>query len=402
MLFLLSFIFVFLYILPKILIDFFQISFIKKKMQDQATILNHEDYQNAGLYAIEKLKFSIFSSLYECVMFFCWILFAFAFLQDFVGGFFENERSYSLAFLLAFLFLHTVINLPLSYYLSMVLDKRFGFSKMSLGLFLKDTLQSLMLLMIFGSIVGYVLIYLVAYYKLWWLYGFIFVFFIIVIVNMLYPTLIAPIFNNFTPLEDESLKERIKGLLESVGFESKGIFVMDASKRDGRLNAYFGGLGKVKRVILFDTLLKKVSTDGLLAILGHELGHFKHKDIIKNLIFNAIFLFILFAVMGCYTQNLLQSIGLDGNSGSIFAFIFLVASVLGFWSMPIIGYFSRRAEYNADKFGASLSSKATLANALVRIVNENKAFPHSHPLYVFFHYTHPPLIDRLKALDYVF
>ncbi|RDU72837.1 peptidase M48 [Helicobacter anseris] len=402
MLLLLSLVFVFLYILPKIIVDFFQISFIKKKMQEQAIILNHEDYQNAGLYAIEKLKFSIFSSLYECVVFFCWIFFGFMFLQDFIGGFFENERLYSLAFLLTFLLLYTLINLPLSYYLSMVLDKKFGFSKMSFGLFLKDTLQGLVLLIVFGGIIGYVLIYLVSYYKFWWLYGFIFVFFVIVIINMIYPTLIAPIFNNFTPLEDESLKERIKGLLESVGFESKGIFVMDASKRDGRLNAYFGGLGKVKRVILFDTLLKKVSTDGLLAILGHELGHFKHKDIIKNLFFNAIFLFILFVFMGCYTQDLLQNIGLDGNSGSIFAFIFLVASVLGFWSMPIIGYFSRKAEYNADKFGANLSSKATLANALVRIVNENKAFPYSHSLYVFFHYTHPPLIDRLKALDYTF
>ncbi|WP_104696866.1 MULTISPECIES: M48 family metallopeptidase [unclassified Helicobacter] len=402
MLLFLSVIFISLYILPKIYIDLVQISFVKKKLNSSPMILGEQDYKKAGIYAIQKLKFSICSTLYECVLFFCWIGFGFFALQDFVGKFFHNPYNYSLFFLLSFFLIYTLTHIPLSFYLTMVLDKKFGFSKTNFLLFLKDTLQGLLLTLVFSGLIGYVLIYLVSNFEFWWVYGFIFIVLVVLLINVLYPTIIAPIFNKFTPLEDENLKERIEGLLEEVDFKSNGIFVMDASKRDGRLNAYFGGLGKTKRVILFDTLLEKVSSDGLLAILGHELGHFKHKDIFKNLFFTILFIFILFVLMGCFTQEILKGLGLDGNSGSIFAFIVLLSPIFSFWMMPFIGYFSRKAEYNADNFSANLFSKSTLANALVRIVNENKAFPYSHPLYVFFYYTHPPLLDRLKALEYQF
>lgn len=391
-------IFLLLYALPKILIDRKQLTFIRQKLDAPAVILNHEDYHKAGLYAIEKLRFSIFSTLFECALFALWLGVGFGILERaFVD---MSEEMASLCFLLGFLVIHTLINAPLSYYLTMVLDKRFGFSTTSNALFFKDLIQGLVLLVLFGALIGYALIHFALYLEYWWVYAFAFVLLLVIGVNMIYPTLIAPIFNKFTPLEDESLKLRIEELMGQVGFRSSGIFVMDASKRDGRLNAYFGGLGKSKRVILFDTLLKKLSNDGILAILGHELGHFKHKDIVKNLCFNAVFLFALFAFIGLGVREVLAFGGLELHIGGVFAFIFLISPLIGFYLMPLLGVLSRRAEYRADEFGASISSKMTLANALVRIINENKSFPHSHPWYVFFHYTHPPLLERLRALGY--
>ena len=391
-------IFLLLYALPKILIDRKQLTFIRQKLDAPAVILNHEDYHKAGLYAIEKLRFSIFSTLFECALFALWLGVGFGILERaFVD---MSEEMASLCFLLGFLVIHTLINAPLSYYLTMVLDKKFGFSATSNALFFKDLIQGLVLLVLFGALIGYALIHFALYLEYWWVYAFAFVLLLVIGVNMIYPTLIAPIFNKFTPLEDESLKLRIEELMGQVGFRSSGIFVMDASKRDGRLNAYFGGLGKSKRVILFDTLLKKLSNDGILAILGHELGHFKHKDIVKNLCFNAVFLFALFAFIGLGVREVLAFGGLELHIGGVFAFIFLISPLIGFYLMPLLGVLSRRAEYRADEFGASISSKMTLANALVRIINENKSFPHSHPWYVFFHYTHPPLLERLRALGY--
>lgn len=402
MLLFLSLVFILLYVLPKISIDLIQIAFVKKKLNASPIILDDKDYKKAGIYAIQKLKFSICSTIYETILFFCWICFGFFVLQDFAGKLFHNPFLYSLFFLMSFFLIYMITQIPLSFYLTMILDKKFGFTKTNFLLFLKDLLRGLLLTIVFSGLIGGVLIYFISNFKIWWIYGFIFVFLVILLINVLYPTVIAPIFNTFSPLEDESLKERIEGLLEEVDFKSNGIFVMDASKRDGRLNAYFGGLGKSKRVILFDTLLEKVSSDGLLAILGHELGHFKHKDIVKNLFFNAFFIFVLFMMMGCFSQEIIEGLGIGANSGSILAFVFLISPVFGFWMMPFIGYFSRKAEYSADDFSAKLFNKTTLANALVRIVNENKAFPYSHPIYVFFYYTHPPLLDRLRALEYQF
>ena len=175
---------------------------------------------------------------------------------------------------------------------------------------------------------------------------------------------------------------------------------MDASKRDGRLNAYFGGIGRTKRVVLFDTLLEKISKDGLLAILGHELGHFKHKDILKNLATTGVFLFALFFLAAHLPESFFAQASLPQESTTTLALIFLLSSVISFWFLPLVGYFSRKAEYRADAFGATLSSKQCLANALVRLINENKSFPSSHWLYICFYYSHPPLLERLRVLDY--
>jgi len=209
-------------------------------------------------------------------------------------------------------------------------------------------------------------------------------------------------FDKFEPLsdKDKELNEKIEKLLKSVGFSSSGVFCVDASKRDTRLNAYFGGLGKTKRVVLFDTLLKKLTHNELLAVLGHELGHFKNKDIIKNILVMGVVLFAFFALFGNLDEEVFLKLNLNNAPYSIITLFLLFMGPLSFFLMPLISLISRKNEYGADKFAANLVNSQDLVNALLKLVNENKSFPLSHKLYIFFYYSHPPLIERLKELGY--
>lgn len=387
------------YAIPAIILDCLQIRHIKKALTKKAFLLDSKEYIKAGSYSIEKLKLNIFSKVIESALFAFWILFGLNFLYN-DGLSALSGYWHDIVFIMLIVFVGTLVGLPSAFYETFNIDKRYGFCKQTPALFFLDILKSSLLGLIIGGVVVFLLLWVMNKFNLWWLGGFGLLFCIIVLANAIYPTLIAPMFNKFSPLQDLELKERIESLMQKVGFKSSGIFVMDASKRDGRLNAYFGGLGKTKRVVLFDTLLEKISKDGLLAILGHELGHFKHKDILKNIAIMGIFLFLLFFLASHLPQSFFTQSHLPEQNVCILALAILLSPIVSFWFMPIIGYFSRKAEYGADAFGASLSSKSHLANALVRLVEENKAFPSSHPLYIFFYYSHPPLLERLKALDY--
>ena len=218
---------------------------------------------------------------------------------------------------------------------------------------------------------------------------------------MLYPAFRAMFFDKLTPLEDKELDGEIQRLMDETGFVSSGVFVSDASKRDARLNAYFGGFGKAKRVVLFDTLIEKLSTKELLAVLGHELGHFSHGDVYKNIALMGGMLFVMFALFGNLPESLFMQMGVAAKPSVLMILFMLFMPVLGFVMMPIMGIVSRHNEYEADKMGSELGGPAgaiELANALQKLVEENKSFPLSHPIYIFFHYTHPPVLERLKAL----
>lgn len=388
------------YIVPSIALNLLQIAHIKSALTQKAVLLDSLDYKKAGNYALENLYLDTLHKLIELGLCVFWVGFGLSFFWQWLYDLGLSEMWHHIAFLLLLLLLPLFVYLPLSLYETFSIDKRYGFCKQSVGLFFIDLLKSSLLSILIGGAIFYVLLWVMDSFSLWWLGGFVLMFGVIVVANAIYPTLIAPLFNKFTPLEDKELQSRIEGLLERVGFKSSGVFVMDASKRDGRLNAYFGGIGRTKRVVLFDTLLEKISKDGLLAILGHELGHFKHKDILKNLIITSIFLFALFFLAAHLPQSFFAQASLPQESTTTLALIFLLSPVISFWFLPLMGYFSRKAEYRADAFGASLSSKRCLANALVRLINENKAFPSSHWLYICFYYSHPPLLERLRALDY--
>lgn len=388
-----------LYVLINMYTSVMQIGYVSKAKRGKAILLSEGEFIKAGNYAIAKEKMSLASSFVDYIVFILWMGVGIKLLQE--SFIFEDEAFMNIAVVMSFLIINSVISLPFSYYEKFVLDEKFGFNKSSVAQWIKDTLISFVTTLIFGSLVVWGIYLIISSFTLWWLWSFLFIFAVVIMINMLYPTFRAMFFDKLTPLKDENLDHEIKDLMDKTGFVSSGVFVSDASKRDARLNAYFGGFGKAKKVVLFDTLIEKLSTRELLAVLGHELGHFAHGDIYKNIAMVGVMLFAMFALFGNLPDSLYLELGLSQAPYVIMILLMLFMPVLGFLMMPVMGVVSRHNEYEADRMGSELGGKGgeiELANALKKLVTENKSFPLSHPLYIFFHYTHPPVLERLKEL----
>jgi len=388
-----------LYVLISIYTSIMQIGYVNDARSKPAVLLSGAEYVKAADYSVAKEKMSIASLFVEYLLFIGWMGFGIQALQ--AGIFFENEALLNIAIVLGFVVINSLVSLVFSYYEKFSLDTAFGFNKSTKAQWLKDTLISFVTTLLFGSLIIWAIYAIMSSFALWWLWSFLFVFGVIILINMLYPTFRALFFDKLTPLKDEALDASIKELMDKTGFVSSGVYISDASKRDARLNAYFGGFGKAKRVVLFDTLLEKLTHKELLAVLGHELGHFAHGDIYKNIALVGGMLFMLFGVFGNLPESLYFEMGLSQQPYVIMILLLLFMPVLGFIMMPIMGIMSRHNEYEADRMGSELGGPAgaiELANALQKLVNENRSFPLSHPLYIFFHYTHPPVLERLKAL----
>jgi STE24 endopeptidase len=373
-----------------------EIGYVSDAKQSNAVILTPSNYLKAADYKIASQRLEIVSSLVEYLAFIFWIGFGLKWLDSVIT--IEDMALKSVVYILLFGAVGFLFSLPFDIYKTFFLDKKFGFSNMDPKLYVTDTLKSSLMFIIFGGGITWLISKIIINIENWWLWGFVLIFSIMVIINVIYPTLIAPIFNKFTILEDRELKESIEKLLSQAGLETDGVFTIDASKRDNRLNAYFGGLGKSKRVVLFDTLIEKLTKNELLAVLGHELGHFKHKDIIKNIATIGVLLFLMFFIFGNLPQSLFDAIGIDKTPYSIIAMFLIFSPILSLFFMPLFGVISRHNEYHADEYGASCQSKEELASALQKLANENKSFPKSHPLFIFFYHSHPPLVERLKRL----
>jgi STE24 endopeptidase len=388
-----------LYVAFSVYVSVMQIGYVAHMKFQTPVILKAADFLKAGSYTVKKERISIASTIVEYIAFIFWLGYGINWLVDSIH--FSSDAFTNVAIVMSFIVLNSVISFPFSYYEKMVLDKEFGFSTLSLKQYLKDTLISFILTLLFGSFVVWGVYEIMSNFSLWWLWSFVFIFGVIILINMFFPTIRALFFDKLTPLESGELRQSIEELMQKTGFHSSGIFISDASKRDNRLNAYFGGLGKTKRVVLFDTLLQKLNKKELLAVLGHELGHFAHGDIYKNIAMMGGMLFVMFFAFGNIPEDLYLQMGVAPIPAVTMILFLLFMPVLGFVMMPILGVVSRHNEYEADKMGSELGGETGnlyLASALKKLVEENKSFPLSHPLYIFFHYTHPPVVERLKKL----
>lgn len=386
----------FLYVFSKLYISASEITYVQKARNLPAIILENENYQKAADYKIINEKFAIMTNLYDYAIFLIWIVFGLNFLESFMMT--HDGILQSTAFVLVFIAINYILMLPFDIYHTFVIDKKFGFSTIDAKTYILDNIKSSILFLLFGGAIIALIAWIIGNFNAWWIWSFVAIFIVILFINIFYPTLIAPLFNKFSPIEDGELKDSIVELMQKAGLKSSGIFTIDASKRDKRLNAYFGGLGRSKRVVLFDTLIKKLEPKELLAVLGHELGHFKHKDIIKNIFTMAVMLFVLFAVFGNLPNSIYEAFHIKNEAYSDIVIFLLLSSVISFIMMPIFGWLSRKHEYAADEYGSECESKEALASALMKLADENKSFPRSHPLYIVFYHTHPPLVERLKAL----
>lgn len=397
MLFTLIFIY-FIYTIYKIYLSTLEINFIKNHINKSPVILDEYNYKNAGQAAIVNQKFYIIEYIYSFIIVTFWLFIGLKALNANID--YQNSIFHGTFYILSFLIIGILLALPLEIYRTFVKDRKLGFSKITPTLFIKDSIKSLALLIVFGGL--FIAMILWCFKTLgdsWWIWAFVASFVILILIQLVYPTLIAPIFNKIKPLDDEDLSSSINSLLENCGFKSKGVFVLDASKRDSRLNAYFGGLGATKRVVLFDTLIAKLSKDEILAVLGHELGHFKHKDILKMLIISCVIIFVMFFVFSHIPGSVIDALNISDNGVSIIIMFLLFSPVLSALFEPIISKFSRNNEFGADEFGADVKNKDDMINALKKLGSENKAFPISHKLYSAVYHSHPTLYERINRLE---
>ena len=299
--------------------------------------------------------------------------------------------------------LMTLIETPTSLYQTFIIEEKFGFNKSSIGQFIKDQVLQLSL----GAAIGLPILALILWVMenvgpLWWLCAWGILMSFSLLMSWLYPTVIAPLFNKFTPMEDGSLKDRIQGLLTRCGFNSQGIFIMDGSKRSGHGNAYFTGLGNNKRIVFFDNLVASLDEEELESVLAHELGHFKCKHVIKMLIATAIMSLISFAVLGWLISQawFYNGLGVEQASNAAALLLFmLVSSSFTFFMQPISAYFQRKFEFEADDFAANNAKASKMISALVKLYEENANTLTPDPLYSAFHYSHPPAAIRIAHLE---
>lgn len=303
----------------------------------------------------------------------------------------------------------SILSIPFDLIKEFSIEKKFGFSKMTFKLWLMDQIKGLLLSFLMGAIlIAAVIAILVIFPKSWWIFVVCLLFVFTLVMQIIYPLVIAPIFNKFTPLEDGELKTKISELMQNLGFKSNGIFVMDASKRSGHSNAYFGGFGKSKRIVLYDTLIKQLNTDELVAVLGHELGHYKLHHIIRRFVVMVPVMFALTYLL----FRIAQSTSIYTGFGFAFAAVpveavqfigfFLANLVAGsFMELlnPITSASSRRDEFQADAFSAKLTgSPDALISGLIKLNSENLSELLPPKLYVFWNYDHPTLLERIRAL----
>ena len=301
------------------------------------------------------------------------------------------------------LLLLALLDLPFALWRTFVLEARFGFNRTTGGRFLLDLLLQMLLAIVLGLPLLLAILWLMQEAgDFWWLAAWMVWIAFMLLVTWIYPTLIAPLFNKFTPLQDGELKQRIQRLLQRCGFASKGIFVMDGSRRSGHGNAYFSGFGRNKRIVFFDTLVASLEHDEMEAVLAHELGHYKRRHVIKQLILGMLSTLLGLALLGWLAEQtwFYPSLGVQRSSDAAALLLFvLVSPVFTQFLQPLMALLSRRYEFEADRFAREQTSAEPLIRALVKLYRENASTLTPDPLYSAFHDSHPPAPVRVARLS---
>ncbi|NQW95119.1 MAG: M48 family metallopeptidase [Polaromonas sp.] len=376
-----------------------------------AATISLESHQKAADYTVTKVRFGLLEMALGAALLLCWTL---------LGGIDALNQTISstglasygslvpqLALLGAFAVISGLLDLPFTLYSTFKIEERFGFNKMTFKLWLTDMVKGLAV----GAVIGLPIVALILWLmasagSLWWLWAWCAWMGFNLLALVLYPTVIAPLFNKFKPLDDAALKARVTALMQRCGFAAKGLFVMDGSKRSAHANAYFTGFGAAKRVVFYDTLLKQLSPAEVDAVLAHELGHFKHKHIIKRIIGMFAMSLVGFALLGWLSSQVWFYTGLGirpnlngGNDALALLLFMLVVPLFSFFISPIFAQFSRKHEFEADAYAAAQTDGKDLQSALLKLYQDNASTLTPDPMFVKFYYSHPPASERLAKMN---
>lgn len=363
-----------------------------------------QQHHKAIDYHMAKSKLSKFQVQFDALFLIALIPFGLVNnFDDILQQYINTPVLRGLTFFAGLSFISTLLSLPFSWYQTFVIEEKFGFNNQTPKLFFIDLIKQLLL----GSLIGLPILYVLLSFlengtAYWWFYAFLSLVSFQFLLMWLYPRFIAPLFNKFTPLNNEELSQDISDLCRKTGFTSKSIEMMDASKRSSHGNAYFTGFGKNKKIVFYDTLLKNLSNNEILAVLAHELGHFAKKHILKMLIVSIIMSFLGFFLLGKLTRlpEFYSGHFIQTPSAYMSLFIFLnIIPLYTFFLSPLSSFISRKHEYEADAFAVDMTSAEDLSEALIKLQRDNSAVSTLDPHYVAFYYSHPPLTQRLKHIQ---
>jgi len=366
-------------------------------------------HRRAADYTVAKMRLLMVERLVEAMVLVGFTLLGgLQFLDTQLGLLLSNEMLRQLALIAAVFAIMGVIGLPFAVYNKFRLEQRFGFNRVTPRLFVMDCIKTLMLSLLFGTPLAAAVLWVMGNTGTawaWWAWG-IWVLFNILLI-WLFPTFIAPMFNKFTPLNNPDLSERIQHLMARCGFSLDGLFVMDGSKRSAHGNAYFTGFGNARRIVFFDTLLSRLTPDEIEAVLAHELGHFKHRHILRRMLLSFGFALIFFMVLAWLSNQVwfyeglgvLPQLGRPNDALALILF-FLAMPVFTFWITPLTAWLSRRDEYEADRYAARQASSQALISALVKLYDDNAATLTPDPVHSAFYDSHPPATQRIKHLQH--
>jgi STE24 endopeptidase len=369
-----------------------------------------EAHQKAADYTLAKARFGLLTTAFGAAVLIGWTLLGGldalnTALHDAVQPRF-GDMAYQLSLLAAFVLIGGLLDLPFELYDTFRIEQRFGFNRMTLGLFFTDMLKGLAVAAVLGLPIAALILWIMhAAGALWWLWAWIAWVAFVLLMHVVIPTLVMPLFNKFEPLTDESLTTRVRSLMARCGFTDKGLFVMDGSRRSAHSNAFFTGLGSAKRVVFFDTLIARLTPGEMEAVLAHELGHFKLKHITKSMIMGFAVSLAAFALLGWLSGQTAFYAGLGvrpsmtaPNDALALLLFALVVPVFAFFVVPLQSRLSRRHEFEADAYACTHASGKDLAAALLKLGQDNASTLTPDPLYVRFYYSHPPAGERLAAL----
>lgn len=394
-----------------------QVPEVLKKFGSVSEVFDSKKLEDISSYENAKYFLWIPKSIFSCLLIISLVLFGFyPWVYELSVRITGTPHNFWSLFFCFFIFNiisgipESIIDLPFSLYREFSIEKRFGFSKMTFKLwiidFIKDFFISLVMSLFLGLCITLALTFFV---KTWWLIVSFVILAFVMLMQVIYPKFIAPVFNKFEPLPDGELKQKLEELLFKIGFKNDGLFVMDASKRSGHSNAYFSGFGKSKRIVLYDTLITQLTVDELVAVLGHELGHFKLKHILKNLLKSIPLIFIMTFGLFYFSQmdSLYSGFGFDINKSDIRWVQFIGINLIQIvWASvseiltPISNISSRKHEYEADKFARDILGKSKdLICGLIKLNSENLSELFPPDIYVWWNYSHPTLVQRIKALE---
>ena len=364
-------------------------------------------HQKAADYTITKARFGLLELAFGTALLLGWTLLGgLSLLNQVLLAWLGGGMVQQLALLVSFALISSLLDLPATLYQTFVIEERFGFNKMTLKLWLADLVKS----SVVGALIGLPLVTLILWLMgatgaMWWLWAWgVWTGFNLLLL-LIYPTFIAPLFNSFKPLEDETLKTRVTALMQRCGFAAKGFFVMDGSKRSGHGNAYFTGFGASRRVVFFDTLLAKLSAPEVDAVLAHELGHFKHKHITKRMVSLFALSLLGFAVLGWLATQAWFYVGLGvqpnlgaPNDALALLLFMLAVPVFSLFISPVFAQLSRQHEFEADAYAVAQTSSQDLSSALLKLYEDNASTLTPDPVFVRFYYSHPPASERLMRM----